>query len=712
MRQVTLILAFIFCTPINANNEDPALADDAIWEDVPTVITATRFKQSMKDVPAASTVITSDMIQYLDIRLIPEALRLVPGMTVTYVAGNQAEVSYHATNIMAPRRMQVLVDDMSVYRTGKAEMDWSIIPVSMEDIAQIEVVRGPNSSSYGANSAVGIVKIITEHPQDAWGWKVKSRVGSNGVQDNFLRYGGAWGQHHYKLSMSQTVDDGFDLNRDRTERRDSTDITKINFRTVFDLTDKDDLDVTMGIVSGKNEVEFIDNSQTTFPDIDTDSQYFQGKWTHNFNDRHEIFVKAYSFNEERKQRWNSCLPQIMFTPELRAMNEANPAYAATILAGGLPSGGSNNDDVLAFDVFARVAALGGVQGALSPTCMSLNQDWSLTKEDIEIQDTYVFNENLRTIIGFGKTDSRVDSETFFGGQSPESTSNRLFSSLEYKRNKVNINIGVMIEDENTLSDNEISPRFALHYNINNNNVIKFVTSEAVRTPDIFELASNQRFLGRGLTPPVAGQTDALFYFSPPGDFAGLQPEKIVSNEIIWYGTFPDKGLTVDVKLFREDLDNLISEKLQFFDFVPSNNGEAEIEGIETEISYRPNNSFYGRITYSYQDLSANTPTESSFHTEHSGSILGSYQFDSGYILTSAYFANTGIRGFDYHRFDVSVSKTFGNFRTSLLYQHMPRNQGGVDRGFRSVAATNDFSNIIENDYKENHHLFLTIDYTY
>jgi iron complex outermembrane receptor protein len=710
----SIIVAGLMLYTANANAVNgTAAVEDPFWQEVPTVITPTRLKQPIRDVPASISVITADMIRNLDIRTIPEALRLVPGMTVTYVAGNQPEVSYHGTNIMAPRRMQVLIDGMSVYRTGKAEMDWSQIPVSIEDIDRIEVVRGPNSASYGANSAVGVVNIITKHPEDDWGTRTKLHGGSDGVRDTYLRYGGSFGPHNYRVSVSQASDDGFDKNIDNENRRDSTDISRVNFSAFFNINDNNKLELTTGLVECDNEVEFIDASQTTFPDIELENRYFQGKWLHNISDQNEFAVKAYYLDEDRTQRWNSCLPQIMFTPELRAMHAANPDYAATLLAGGIPSGGTPQDNMLAFDVFARVAALGGVQGALSPTCGWVNQDFQLTKRDLEIQDTIVFNDNARMIIGIGTTTASIVSQTYFTSGAPDVENNRLFSNLEYRFGKFTGNAGVMIEDESILDDRETSPRIALHYNLDDSQVIKLVTSRAVRTPDPWELALDWNYFVTDLMPPVVGESNAFFYYSPPGDFSSLRSEEIISKEIIWYGSFQQTGIDAEIKIFRENLNDLISEKLQFFDFVPTNNGETEIEGIETDISYRFSHKAYARLAYSYQDISTNDPLELSFHAKHSGSIISSYTLDSGYTLTGSYYANSAIAGFDYKRFDFSVVKVFniasGNLRASFLYRYMPAKQGGVNRGF-SPSAADLTDGIIENDFDSDNHFFLTLDY--
>ena len=127
-----LVLAQAFSSPL--------LADDLFLdsETLPPVLTATRLKQSPAAVPGSMTVIDSALISASGARDNSELLRLVPGMMGGNISGNQAAVNYHGTNATEARRMQVLIDGRSVYRAGLATVDWSDIPVAMEDIERID----------------------------------------------------------------------------------------------------------------------------------------------------------------------------------------------------------------------------------------------------------------------------------------------------------------------------------------------------------------------------------------------------------------------------------------------------------------------------------------------------------------------------------------------------------------------------------------------
>lgn len=122
---------------------------------VPEVLTATRLKQSPAEVPGSISVLDRELIVASGARDIPELMRLVPGMMVGYLSGNQPTVNYHGTSMSGARRLQVLIDGRSVYRPGLASVDWSDLPLALEDVERIEVFRGPNTVSYGANALMG-----------------------------------------------------------------------------------------------------------------------------------------------------------------------------------------------------------------------------------------------------------------------------------------------------------------------------------------------------------------------------------------------------------------------------------------------------------------------------------------------------------------------------------------------------------------------------
>lgn len=118
-----LILGILAFLPVGSVAEENLESDFFAEEFEETVSTPTRLNQPLNEVPAAVTVITADDIERLQIRSIIDALRLVPGMHVGIRSGNDYRVSYHSSPAFLARRLQVLVDGMSIYRPAIAQME-------------------------------------------------------------------------------------------------------------------------------------------------------------------------------------------------------------------------------------------------------------------------------------------------------------------------------------------------------------------------------------------------------------------------------------------------------------------------------------------------------------------------------------------------------------------------------------------------------------
>ena len=174
-----------------AFDETDAWEEDSILgEELPMVLTAARLKQPKAEVPASVTVISAEQIKLWGVRTLPELMQFVPGMFVGHTDNeNNTSVAYHTSNPNIMRRLQVLVDGRSVYKSAIATIIWDDIGLALEDIARIEIIRGPNASVYGANSYLGVINIQTKHPEDSQGVLVSWRKGNKGRQDVHFRQG-------------------------------------------------------------------------------------------------------------------------------------------------------------------------------------------------------------------------------------------------------------------------------------------------------------------------------------------------------------------------------------------------------------------------------------------------------------------------------------------------------------------------------------------
>lgn len=189
------------------------LSENAYLGEMPVVLTVSRLALRLDEAPAAVTVIDRQMIRDSGAWDLAEVLRLVPGMVVAYhptrASAMDSTVSYHGLSNPPARYMQVRVDGRSVYSPLYGGVLWSDIPLAPGDVERIEVTRGPNAASYGANSFMGVINIITRPAAGSQGAMVSLSTGRH-REEVVARYGRRSGDLNYRMTAGFRNDQGED----------------------------------------------------------------------------------------------------------------------------------------------------------------------------------------------------------------------------------------------------------------------------------------------------------------------------------------------------------------------------------------------------------------------------------------------------------------------------------------------------------------------
>jgi outer membrane receptor for ferrienterochelin and colicins len=130
----------------------------------PVTASATGKPQRQSDAPVNMEIITQDDIRRSGATSIPDVLQFVQGVDVRRTGMAGVDVGIRGYNQPHNTRLLVLVDGRQVFSDDFNHMAWSTIPVQLEEIRQIEVVKGPNSALYGFNAVSGVINIITYDP--------------------------------------------------------------------------------------------------------------------------------------------------------------------------------------------------------------------------------------------------------------------------------------------------------------------------------------------------------------------------------------------------------------------------------------------------------------------------------------------------------------------------------------------------------------------
>ena len=621
-----ILLALI---SLEVSASDDGLDDNAI----PTVLTPTRLKQSLAEVPSSVTIITQDMLKTYGITSIPDALRLVPGMEVTQVSGNDFRINYHGTSELEPRRMEVLIDGMSVYRPAIARVDWKALPIVIEDVDRIEVTRSPNSATYGPNSMMAIVNIITKKPTAVEGTSVLVSDGSFNSSEAMARYSGHLGNATtFRITLDRQRDDG-EISSTTAPEHDGTELDRVNFRSITNISNTEEFDAQVSLVKGVEQVASVERYQVSYPDQGTNEYYINLKWNKSLSENDDIQVQAYTSHHDSTQSWTTCPPRAALLPQLYNLWSADPAYVAAILAGKKPTGGTAYDNQLALLALTAIKVEGA--NALKPACLlGVNQNYTEGRSNIELQDTYVLSPKLRAVMGIAGRQDIGDSQTYLAGRVVDD-SYSAFANVEYKPSDwSSINAGGYFEHD-TLTGGAFSPRLALNVRASENHSFRFIVSKGTRLPDIFEQRAIWTYSG------VYNNTPVTFYehAQSPDDLTG---EKITSTEIGYFGNFPQAGLQVDAKVYDDELSDLISQKLEVSNFAPTNTNSLRLKGFEMQVTYQPTEKWSAYATYSkLLNEGATSPYEITQVADNMGVVGVARTFDNDWKASALFQASSG-----------------------------------------------------------------------
>lgn len=641
----------------------PAMADDLFTDaqDLPQVLTATRLKQSPAAVPGSMTVLDSELIHASGARDIPELLRLVPGMMIGYGAGNQPTVNYHGSNVNDARRMQVLIDGRSVYRAGLATVDWSDIPVAIEDIERIEVFRGPNTVSYGANALMAVVNILTRNPADSHGTRVKLTRGQDGINDYYASQGIGWDGGDLRLSLSGQQDDGFDKDQFGHDYRDSRRLNRININASHSLAPDQTLEWQLAAKEGSNQRPYtyqpVFGRYAAGNDADVNAKDYAGslRWNIDFNPDHSLYVQGSAQHFDRQQVWRACDASIAFSPELTRLWQLNPNFAEgvarNLFTGNLPT----TSDPLLASLRQQVQDQWNA-GGRNTVCGDVDQSTRETRYDLEIQDTLSLNESLRLVTGMNYRYDRADSQTYFNGSLDDQTW-RLFGQLEWRADEHWVVQGGAMYENTQLSGNSLTPRVAVNYLITPRHGLRAVYSEAVRSPDMFENNVNWSYTVKGLSPNLYGLQDGQYFVKTRGP-GNLDQERMRSRELGYNGYFSDIDLSMDVKLFYDEITGMISEPLKNNQYIASNANKARFTGSEAQFDWRATQRDRLRMTYAYVDAWASNPADRRLSARNSGSAGWLREWGLGWSSALFYYGDDALNQYRYERVDLRVAKRF------------------------------------------------------
>lgn len=190
----------------------------------PVVITATRTKRAVEDVPARMAILGKSEIGNYPVNDIDDALKSIPNVFVNRSWGIFSKnTSVTMRGLDGTSRTLVLLDGIPLNKVSGGQIQWALI--RPEEVESIEVLKGPGSALYGMNAMGGVINVITRKPQKKLDVSAGLQAGSmNTVGGDFSAGGknlkndkGFW----WSVNGFYRQGDGYIL--EPPETRDSTD---------------------------------------------------------------------------------------------------------------------------------------------------------------------------------------------------------------------------------------------------------------------------------------------------------------------------------------------------------------------------------------------------------------------------------------------------------------------------------------------------------
>jgi len=164
-----------------AANETGELMDEfAFLEEAAVVETAARHRQKIGMSPSAITVISRQDIEATGATTVPDLLRLVPGLDIIIAGPFFTAIAGRMYWNNENNHFLVMVDGREINFDPLGFPPWEHLPIFIDDIERIEVIRGPGSALYGANAMAGVVNITTRSVPDRTSARIRLDAGEAG----------------------------------------------------------------------------------------------------------------------------------------------------------------------------------------------------------------------------------------------------------------------------------------------------------------------------------------------------------------------------------------------------------------------------------------------------------------------------------------------------------------------------------------------------
>jgi iron complex outermembrane receptor protein len=596
LRYCAVLVVILITGTVIAAEQDNVSIEELYFAELPVVLHATRLHQAIDEAPVSVTVMDRAMIVASSATTIPELLRYVPGFQLTMKSGSRLMTAFHGLKDDYSRRVQVLVDGRAIYDQAFGGIAWSALPITLDDIERVEVVRGPNVAAFGSGAFLGSINLVTINHAESAGTSVRVNSGSDNRLATHMRHAGQNDSFGYSISVFYEENSGL------PGQQDDMQAALVNLAGNWRLNTSDSLEFGLSYRETEEQWGFAEDLYDPLRERAASSSYAHIGW-HRINaadDEWRISLYRNYFNSE---------------DELTEQDAFAPTRCSPPGLEGMPDGSGN---------FASDFNLQPLAGP------DVNCDLVAERYDLEIQNIRRLNEAFRLVWGAGTRYDKISSSGIVANDEATSSQWRLFMNAEWSlMPSLLMNAGLMYEKPEAI-DGHLSSRIGLNYRINMDHSLRAMASRAWRTSFFENYANLGVWWGDGLS---LGEDDSLPALL---EELGEDPERVDVFEVGYLGQFPDQHLVVDVRLFHNAFNNflhIVTDEAE----IHANLYAFEYTGAEAQIRYAGEYDSLN-LGYSYTAIERSGVSEIiDAMPEHTFNLLYTYRFADDWLGSISLF---------------------------------------------------------------------------
>ena len=438
--------------------------DLGVREEVTVTAEAARAAKIV-DAPAAVTSITEERIeQQASTGQVPKVLEFTPGAEVTQSGLYDFNFNTRGFNSSLNRRVSTYLDGRDVGVVLLGAQEWASIAGGLDDVAELEFIRGPSAALYGANASSGVINITTKAPKDSVGTLVRLTAGELDTRNIDFRRADSLGGGWYSKITAGIKDSG-----DFTISRNPNGPDNLP-RTEDDLAEPEYATFCRRV----GETGCLIREKTLFREQDNDIRYGSLRLDKYLGDDSLLTFEA-GLSDIAGPVFQTGIGRVQI------LDARRPFYRVAY--------GTER-----FNVLGHYAERDGDQANLTQdlvTGYELITDE--TRYGAEAQGNWNFaGEKVRFVIGGAYTKEEVDTANPDTGQQTvlfepiETHREAIFSQVDWRATEHFKFVAAGRMDWNTLHDPQFSPKIAGVYSIDSKNSLRLTYNEAFQVANYSE----------------------------------------------------------------------------------------------------------------------------------------------------------------------------------------------------------------------------------